>query len=413
LRNFCDADTVSAKKKLLYTREINMKIVALGLFMFNAISGGLSSAITKSYNYTFNWLHSLVNSKIFTSQMQTMRVPPIVSSSDPGNTAQNVRRDSNSDQNSRSPSQNTIHTSSDSGGSTGVRQSNNSRYVTTTIIYERTYTGNTVVERNGVTYIDGRPIDEEEDSEEQGSTEECVVASSEQRWVNFYHQLEVSGKINVTLKPLSLLENNGEKSEEEESKEINKELGKMKLLVSGDSAILKKLITRVDGRVLKIYLERGRYKLINPLSVILYLNSLRQISASSFGNIIMKKQDWKDTSFAIDQLNVHSSGSNTIVLCNLVLGKLCTHLSSFGNIHLQGFAENHEAKISGSGNLEAVGLETEISRATVSSFGHATLWVNSQLWARISGSGNISYKGNATVMEKRISSFGNLKRIRG
>jgi hypothetical protein len=62
-----------------------------------------------------------------------------------------------------------------------------------------------------------------------------------------------------------------------------------------------------------------------------------------------------------------------------------------------GSADNFEAVILGSANIHAFGFTAKDARITIEGSGDAKLSVTEKLYARITGSGTVYYKGNASV----------------
>ena len=74
-------------------------------------------------------------------------------------------------------------------------------------------------------------------------------------------------------------------------------------------------------------------------------------------------------------------------------------VSGSGRLGLQGTAEHARLLLSGSGNINAFELEAETADVTVSGSGRADITVTEQLNATVSGSGRIVYDGNPRVSQ--------------
>jgi len=85
-------------------------------------------------------------------------------------------------------------------------------------------------------------------------------------------------------------------------------------------------------------------------------------------------------------------------------------MSGSGDITLNGTAKNFEATISGSGDIKAYGLEADNVEATVSGSADIKVTANKMLKARVSGSGDISYRGNPTKVDTKASGSGDISK---
>lgn len=86
-------------------------------------------------------------------------------------------------------------------------------------------------------------------------------------------------------------------------------------------------------------------------------------------------------------------------------------ISGSGDFSFAGACKNLTAKISGSGDIRAFDLLTEVANARISGSGNMQLNVSRTLDATISGSGDIIYKGTPTTVTKSISGSGSVRKF--
>ena len=86
-------------------------------------------------------------------------------------------------------------------------------------------------------------------------------------------------------------------------------------------------------------------------------------------------------------------------------------ISGSGNFSFAGTCKNMNAKVSGSGDIRAFDLPTEVANARISGSGNMQLNVSRTLDATISGSGDIIYKGSPTTVTKSISGSGSVRKF--
>ncbi len=86
-------------------------------------------------------------------------------------------------------------------------------------------------------------------------------------------------------------------------------------------------------------------------------------------------------------------------------------ISGSGNLDLKGNAEDFEVSISGSGNVDAEDLSTSNCEVRISGSGNCRVGVSKSLDSRVSGSGNVYYKGNPEKVNSSSSGSGSLRKI--
>lgn len=104
------------------------------------------------------------------------------------------------------------------------------------------------------------------------------------------------------------------------------------------------------------------------------------------------------------------SGSGKVHL-DLKTVDLDSKISGSGNMDLTGSARNVNIQISGSGNLDAEDLASENCQVRISGSGNCRVQVNNTLESRVSGSGNVFYKGNPEKLSNHSSGSGSIKKI--
>ncbi len=95
-----------------------------------------------------------------------------------------------------------------------------------------------------------------------------------------------------------------------------------------------------------------------------------------------------------DELKYVLSGSGNIESLGLNIGFVDAEITGSGEIILAGAANQSNLLISGSGNIKSFNLEQNKCIATISGSGNIYANVINLLDAQISGSGNVFYKGN-------------------
>jgi len=130
---------------------------------------------------------------------------------------------------------------------------------------------------------------------------------------------------------------------------------------------------------------------------------IKSLSSSGSGNIkiegILKSPD----------LDIEISGSGNIS-GSIKTENLDVIQSGSSNIRLAGTAEKAEFECSGSGNIICGDLSLDYCTVEMSGSGNAELLVNKELSAEISGSGNVKYKGQGTIINSSTAGSGKIRR---
>lgn len=159
--------------------------------------------------------------------------------------------------------------------------------------------------------------------------------------------------------------------------------------VKGESNILDQLNTSISNNTWKIEhtscVRRSRdveVYITMPVTESLYLNGSGRIIGQN--------------TITAGDVQVTLNGSGKIELTTSA-EQVITRLIGSGEIVLGGEAVRHNINISGSGRVEAFGLQANNVTVNLSGSGVAEVSAVSALGADISGSGNVYYKGNPTV----------------
>ncbi|MBL6964202.1 MAG: DUF2807 domain-containing protein [Bacteroidetes bacterium] len=174
------------------------------------------------------------------------------------------------------------------------------------------------------------------------------------------------------------------------------------LKIITDDNIFPLLKPEVRGGELILDIDRV---LINPTKLDYYISSpeIRQFNVSGNGTVICEKI------ITSDKMKIWVSGAGDVNM-DLTAKSLDIKISGSGEINTSGLVEDLELKLSGAGNLEAYNLTADHAKINISGAGNATVHVTKSLHAKVSGSGNIKYKGSPKV-KSSISGAGSVNSI--
>ena len=129
---------------------------------------------------------------------------------------------------------------------------------------------------------------------------------------------------------------------------------------------------------------------VTRFDVFITMPDIKSLTISGSGRVVSEnviEENFLD-------LNIRGSGSMDIAYEGADLN---TDISGSGDFLLEGVAENFGVRISGSGDVRAFNLDTEVTDINISGSGDAEVRVEESLRVRISGSGNVFYKGDPSL----------------
>ncbi len=177
-----------------------------------------------------------------------------------------------------------------------------------------------------------------------------------------------------------------------------------KISIKGESNLIPYIKTEVENDILKVYVKKGYY--LKPsygykLIITVPFKDISQVTLSGSGDVY-----GSDTIKASDfKTGISGSGDVQLVVdAKNVYGQV----SGSGDLVLKGNADSFTGSVSGSGDLSAYNLKAKNVTAKVAGSGDVEVTATSMLKARVSGSGDIFYKGNPEKEDKKVSGSGDI-----
>ncbi len=180
---------------------------------------------------------------------------------------------------------------------------------------------------------------------------------------------------------------------------------KTEVVIEADEDVLEKIITEVDGDMLKIKFEKWyTYKGIGEINVYVTTSDINKIVVSGSGDVIAK------SAIKTDKIAFVISGSGSIMMSDLAVRDVYAIISGSGDIDISGksIANELDAKVTGSGDFESTNLEFKEADLTITGSGSIRAFVSDELDATITGSGRIYYKGKP-IIDANITGSGKIK----
>ncbi len=180
------------------------------------------------------------------------------------------------------------------------------------------------------------------------------------------------------------------------------------VVIEASEDALEHIETEVKGGILVIKTDNdwNWWKSWKAKNVKIYITNptFEHLSVSGSGKI------QGENSLQSKTMYIGVSGSGEVDL-DIKTVDLESKISGSGNMDLRGSARNTQLSISGSGNLDAENLASENCEVRISGSGNCRIQVDNSLDSRVSGSGNIYYRGNPAKLSNKTSGSGSIKKI--
>lgn len=175
-----------------------------------------------------------------------------------------------------------------------------------------------------------------------------------------------------------------------------------KIDLEAESNLMEHIETEVSGGHLKISVKKG----VNlqpsknyPIKIVVTFEDLEALTLTGSGHIrnedVIKSRDFK--------VSVTGSGNMNLYLVSETLSGSVT---GSGDVKLRGNTGEFKCSVTGSGDVLAYDLKADTVDANVTGSGDIQITVVNELNARVSGSGDITYKGNPEKQNFRTSGSG-------
>jgi hypothetical protein len=174
--------------------------------------------------------------------------------------------------------------------------------------------------------------------------------------------------------------------------------------IQGEENLLRYIKVKVEGNILKIYTEKN-ISINTKKDIVLTVpfEKISFVSLSGSGDVISKNTIVSPT------FKAKLSGSGDLTL-DVRTTDFESNLSGSGDVVLTGSSDNFVSKTSGSGDVDAINLATKNANLTISGSGDMKVNCSVSLFARVSGSGDIEYKGNPKTKDTKVNGSGEISK---
>jgi len=178
------------------------------------------------------------------------------------------------------------------------------------------------------------------------------------------------------------------------------------ITLKGESNLLEHIVTEVKNGNLLIRVEKG-YNLSSSartgVQITVPVESISQVNLSGSGDIIC------GFPLSSDAFEIRVSGSGDVQL-PLEADRISVALSGSGDIGLSGTSRELSVSVSGSGDVNAFDLTAESVKVNVAGSADVEVTATQFLEARVSGSGDVEYRGNPKKVDAKSAGSGDITR---
>ena len=174
--------------------------------------------------------------------------------------------------------------------------------------------------------------------------------------------------------------------------------------IEGEENLLQYIITEVkEGRLIvktenRINLQCSTNKTIK---ITIPIKDIDQVSLAGSGDL------WSESNITATTLDVSLSGSGDVTL-QIQATSTKAALTGSGDITLKGTTNNLDASVTGSGDFHGFDLISNDTNVNITGSGDASVVAKERLKARVSGSGDIRYKGSPKNEDSKVAGSGSI-----
>ena len=181
------------------------------------------------------------------------------------------------------------------------------------------------------------------------------------------------------------------------------------LKIRGEENLLEYIKTEVKDDKLVIKVKNGvnlrpsSWGSDGGIHVTVPVEEVESVSLSGSGDVV------SDMTLKSDKFSTNLSGSGDVSL-QIEAETVEASLSGSGDINLSGQAGSLEVRVSGSGDIKAYELSANNVDVHISGSADVRVTANEMLVARVSGSGDIHYRGDPKKIDSKASGSGEISK---
>lgn len=177
------------------------------------------------------------------------------------------------------------------------------------------------------------------------------------------------------------------------------------ITIEAESNLIEYIVTEVkNGALVVKVLNNTNLKPSNnkPLIITIPYENIDYVSLSGSGDV------WNEGTIVSSNFDASISGSGDVVL-KVSSSEAKASVSGSGDLTLKGSTTKLIASVTGSGDFHGFDLDSKDVDVSVTGSGDAGVNVSGELRARVTGSGDIEYRGNPTREDSKVTGSGSIE----
>ncbi len=176
------------------------------------------------------------------------------------------------------------------------------------------------------------------------------------------------------------------------------------ITIEGESNLLEYIITEVKDN--KLIVKTKKKINLSPswnktIKITIPFKDISAVSLAGSGDL------WNEDKITATDLKVALAGSGDLVL-DIETSSVKGAIAGSGDLTLKGNTNDLEASVTGSGDFHGFGLQANNTTVSVAGSGDAEVVSNKTLKARVTGSGDIEYRGNPEKEDTKVAGSGSI-----
>ncbi|TXD83306.1 DUF2807 domain-containing protein [Subsaximicrobium wynnwilliamsii] len=174
--------------------------------------------------------------------------------------------------------------------------------------------------------------------------------------------------------------------------------------IEGEENLLEYIITEVQNGTLSITTENNvnlNTSTNKGIKITIPFKEITEVSLSGSGDL------WNTDVIDTNNLSASISGSGDVVL-EIKTTSAKARISGSGDLTFTGTTEKLEANVTGSGNFHGFDIRSQDVNVSVTGSGDAAVFSTNKLIARVTGSGDIEFRGNPKTEDTKVTGSGSI-----
>lgn len=176
------------------------------------------------------------------------------------------------------------------------------------------------------------------------------------------------------------------------------------ITIEGEENLLEYIITEVKNGQLVVKVENKvnlKPSWGKTIKITVPFRDIEAVSLAGSGDV------WNEDKITATDFEASLAGSGDMVL-NVEASSVEGSIAGSGDLTIKGSTNDLEAKVAGSGDFHGFDLDANNTVVSVAGSGDAEVVSKVSLKARVSGSGDIEYKGNPESEDTKVSGSGSI-----